>query len=139
MKHTESKFLMSRTAKYLYLFQGVLALFIVFLMILSPQNSWVMYFILLSVLFGVLREIKGYRLSDEDTIESYRLLGRATNKSVKIQSILAWQEITPKKLLVEYQKEGRSSPAYTYYLLKPDDILYLKEELLKRNPSIEVI
>ena len=78
-------------------------------------------------------------MSDTDTIESYCLLWRVRNKSVKINSILAFQEITPKKLMIEYQKEGEKSPSYTSYLLKNEDVQYLKNELLKRNPNIEVI
>ncbi|MDO5665611.1 MAG: hypothetical protein Q4G63_10205 [Bacteroidia bacterium] len=139
MKQQNSKFLLNRVAIFQYAFSGALAFFIIALFLFNPQNQWIMWIILLPVIFGVLREINGYRLSDQDTIESYCLLWRAKNKSVNIHSILALQELSEKKLMIEYQKEGGESPLYTSYLLKSEDIQYLKNELLKRNPNIEVV
>ncbi len=139
MKQQFSRLLKDRAAIFQYAISGAFILFIIYLISLNPPTNWVSYFILLFVIFGALRVIFGYRLSDTDTIESYCLLWRVRNKSVKINSILAFQEITPKKLMIEYQKEGEKSPSYTSYLLKNEDVQYLKNELLKRNPNIEVI
>lgn len=116
MKPQDSRFLLNRTAVFQYAIAGVFVFVVLYLIISTPQ-SWVMYFILFSIIFSALREIYGYRLSDEGTIESYKLLWRARRKSVKISSILALEEVSPKKLAIEYQKEGKSSSLYTTYLL----------------------
>lgn len=144
MEQRKSRFLMNQVAIFQY---GVNAFFILFIIVLfllftSPLDSTsyrIMAFLILMIIVDVLREICGFRLTNENTIESYCLLWRAKKKSIDINSILALQEVTPKKLMIEYQKEEKGLPSYTSYLLKSDDIQYLKSELLKRNPSIEII
>ena len=86
---------------------------------------------------GVFSVVKKYAITPENTIEFYSYFGRRKKLSVPIDCIT---KISSKghRLSLDYEKEGGFSPSYGVLELSDTDMIEVKNELLERNPKIEI-
>ncbi len=138
MKQNRTKFYKNRGLKRFYIAMPILtAVWIVLFGFIVFSRSAIISFFVIMIIMGVFSVFRKYAITDKNTIEFHYLFGWRKKLSIPIQTI---SEITikPHRLSFDYYKEGISHPVTMVLELSDADLGEVKQELLIRNPKIEI-
>ena len=138
MEQNNTKFYKNRGMRRFYIAMPIITVvWIVLFGFIAPSISTIISFFTIFLFMGVFSVVKKYAITPENTIEFYSYFGRRKKLSVPIDCIT---KISSKghRLSLDYEKEGGFSPSYGVLELSDTDMIEVKNELLERNPKIEI-
>lgn len=138
MEQNGTKFYKNRGLKRFYIAMPILtAVWIILFGFIVFSRSAIISFFVIMIIMGVFSVFRKYAITDKNTIEFHYLFGWRKKLSIPIETISEIM-IKSNRLCIDYRKEGISHPVTMVLELSNSDLAEVKQELLKRNPKIEV-